>query len=108
MPAYNGAQTVVNVGYAPMPQQSGAMSLTGMILAIVSTGLFVFGLVPCLGWMNWFTLVVGGLANLFCWIGLFAEGKNPGARGKAITGLVLSFIAVFIGTIRLILGGGIF
>ena len=107
-PPYAANQNVVNVGYMPPPHQSGPMSLTGMIMGIVSICFFAVGLIPCLGWVNWFNLIIGGLANIFSWIGLASEGKDPASRGRAITGLILSFIAIFIGMIRLVIGRGIF
>jgi hypothetical protein len=76
---------------------------------------FCLGLIPCLGWLNWLTipLGIGGVI-----IGILATAQASGrarrdagggqAPGRAIAGLVLSAIAVAFGSIRLLLGGGVF
>ncbi len=85
---------------------TGGLSSTGMILGIVVACLAFVGLIPCLGWMNWFTLLLGGVANILCWVAVFTEGSDPAKRSKAIIGLVVTFVACAIGFVRLILGGG--
>jgi hypothetical protein len=86
----------------------GPLAWGGMITGIVSACLMLVGLIPCLGWLNWFTLGAGLTANILSWFGLYQEGKWDGAaQGRAITGLVTSFIALGIGSVRLLLGGGI-
>jgi hypothetical protein len=107
--------------YAPPPQvhhvvyqpaldpayqaKSSGLPTAGMTMGIITISLMVMGLIPCLGWLNWFTLLFGGVTKILCWVAIFTE-KNPSARNKAIIGLVLTVIALFIGSIRLILGGG--
>lgn len=86
--------------------QAGKLSMVGMVMGIVVASLMLFGLIPCLGWINWFTLLVGGVSKLVGWIAVFTEHRIPGALNKAIIGLVLSTMALFIGGIRLALGGG--
>ena len=78
-------------------------SLAWGILAII--GFFV-GVIPCLGWMNWFNIpfAVGGL--LFA-IFAYLAGR-AGERNASVWAIVLCSIAVLIGAKRLILGGGIF
>ena len=93
-------------GNVSVPPQSGKLSMFGMTMGIIVTCIFVLGLIPCLGWLNWFTLFWGGITNILCWVAIFTEGKAPNARSKAIIGLVLTFMAVFIGSIRLVVGGG--
>lgn len=79
---------------------TGAMSM-----GILALCLMLVGLIPCFGWLNWMTLLIGGIGNLLSWVAVFTE-KNQDARSKAVIGLVLSFIAIFIGGIRLVLGAG--
>ncbi|MEP7340924.1 MAG: zinc-ribbon domain-containing protein [Acidobacteriota bacterium] len=85
---------------------AGKLSMVSMVMGIVVASLMLFGLIPCLGWINWFTLLVGGVSKLIGWIAVFTEHKIPSALNKAIIGLVLSTIALFVGCIRLALGGG--
>jgi hypothetical protein len=63
----------------------GVAALTGMLL----------GILPLLGWINWFNIPLAILGLLFS-----AIGKSKG-------GLVISSVAIFFGLIRLIIGGGI-
>ena len=80
--------------------------MTGMVLGIVTMCLMLIGLVPCLGWVNWLMLSIGTIAVIVAFMGVVME-KNDKARNKAIIGLSLSLIAVFIGTIRLAISLGI-
>lgn len=86
--------------------RTGKLSMVSMVMGIVVASLMIFGLIPCLGWINWFTLMIGGVSKLIGWISVFTEHKIPGALNKAIIGLVLSTIALFVGGIRLAMGGG--
>jgi hypothetical protein len=111
VPPYGGivpADVTRPESYTQPEPQRGALSLTGLLLGILAAAFFVVGVIPCLGWMNWFTLLIGGLAHLICWLAFFSEGKNPSARQKAIAGLVLTAIVIIIGFLRLKAGGGIF
>jgi hypothetical protein len=86
---------------------SGNVSKNGKRMAIGVACLTVLGLIPCLGWLNWFALVTGGITKILCWVGVFTEGKNnPVAKNDAVIGLVIVAIALFVSLIRLVLGGG--
>ena len=88
------------------------MSISSLTLLFLSGFLTLFGLLPCLGWLNWgaiplsFVTVVVGVMGL-------ASDKDPQtgeARGRAahlmavIFGVVLGAVA----TLRWMLGAGIF
>lgn len=75
--------------------------MAGMVLGIVTMCLMIVGLIPCLGWLNWVTLSVGTISVILCFVALVLE-KNKKARNKAIIGLSLTLIALFVGTIRLV------
>ena len=78
------------------------LSLVWGILALL--GLFV-GFFPCLGALNWLNIpfAIVGLV-----ISIIAAGQSrPGARGSAVAGIVCCGLAIVIGFIRLVLGGGI-
>lgn len=96
---------------APLAQASSSSSLPqmGMTLAVVVACIVLLGLVPCLGWLNWFALIFGKVSLVMCIIAVASE-KDPGRRSKAVTGLILLCVALGVAVIRLtlslILGGG--
>jgi len=78
------------------------LSLVWGILAIL--GMFV-GFLPCLGALNWINIPFAVVGLIISVIAL-ATTRDP-RKGAAVAGLILCAIAVFLGGIRLILGGGI-
>ena len=84
------------------------MSKISFIIGIVAFGLFIVGLFPCLGWLNWlnFPLALAGL--IMNGIVLTKEdSKDEGVRNKALIALVLCLAALGIGPIRLFVGAGL-
>lgn len=85
------------------------LAQVGMTLSIVVACLMLVGLVPCLGWLNWFTIIAAKAALIVCIIGVTTE-KDPARRGKAVMGLIISGVAFGIILFRLMLsiifGGG--
>ena len=96
---------------APMAQTTSNSSLpkVGMTLAVVVACLALFGLVPCLGWLNWFAIIFGKVSLVMCIVAMVSE-KDPSRRSKAVVGLVVVCVAlavaVFRLTLSLIFGGG--
>lgn len=96
---------------APVPQATSTSSLpkVGMTLAVVVACMALLGLVPCLGWLNWFAIIFGKFALITCVVALVSE-KDPARRGKAVAGLVIVGGALGIAVFRLVLslvaGGG--
>ncbi|HEY40553.1 MAG TPA: hypothetical protein G4O18_01695 [Dehalococcoidia bacterium] len=78
-----------------------AISLIMGILAMM--GAFV-AFLPFLGWMNW-GVVPFAVIGLVIGIVVTATAKRD--RGAGIAGIALCAIAIFIGTIRLIIGFGV-
>ena|SRR2546423_6435719 len=106
MPAQPVHHLVVHQAANPYGTQGGSsLPVVAMSMGIVSVCLMLVGLVPCLGWINWMMLLVAGVNKILCWVCIFTE-KRPDARSKAVIGLVLTCVALFVGVIRLILGGG--
>lgn len=64
------------------------------------------GLIPCLGWLNWLAIPLGGISAVISLISLITESNSP-TRNNAVIGLVMGLIAACIGTVRLLMGGGI-
>ena len=80
----------------------GILALIWGILAIMA--LFV-GFIPCLGSLNWLNIpfaVVGVVIGVIA-----AATAQPGRRGSAIGGVVLCLLAIGLGLVRLMLGGGV-
>lgn len=100
--------------YAPAPfaassTQGSSLARTGMTLGIVVACLALLGLVPCLGWLNWFAIITGKAALVMCIVALVSE-KDPAKKSKATVGLVITSVALGVAVIRLIIslafGGG--
>jgi len=68
-------------------------------------GLFI-GLLPCIGALNWLNIPFAMVGILISIIAL-ATGRPQESKGGAIAGLICSSLAVVVGIIRLILGGGV-
>jgi hypothetical protein len=88
-------------------QQPGGAPSAAMGIGITALCFMILGLVPCLGWLNYFTILLGVFSGTFSLICMFVP-KFAGARGKLVIGLIFGFVACFIGFIRLVLGGGCF
>ena len=80
------------------------MGIVGLVLGIISIiGMFI-GLLPFLGWMNWGVIPIAGVGLIISIVAIATAKEN---RGLSIAGLILCAAALIIGTIRLIIGGGI-
>lgn len=79
------------------------MGIIGFILSLIAAFFMLIGLVPFLGWLNWFTTLPLGLAGA----GFSAAGLSRGRNGLAIAGLVISVIVLIIAFIRLYIGCGL-
>jgi hypothetical protein len=77
------------------------LSLVWGILAII--GMFV-AFFPCLGSLNWLNIPFAAVGVV---IGIIAVNQNRGARGAGMAGLIMCAVAVVLGGVRLLLGGGI-
>lgn len=76
------------------------LSLVWGILAILGLGV---AFVPCLGSLNWLNIPFAIVGLI---IGIAAKAQ-PGNSGAAMAGIVLNAIAIGLGVLRLIVGGGI-
>ena len=78
------------------------VSLVWGILAVLGLGI---GFVPCLGALNWLNIPFAIVGLI---ISIVATTKAPrGRQGAAIAGIVLNALAIFLGSIRLVAGGGV-
>ncbi len=93
---------------APAPAQTTSgtnLPRVAMTVGVVLASITLLGLVPCLGWLNWFTLIFGKMAVILSIVALVAD-KDASRRSMAVIGLVLSSSAVVVAILRLIIGGG--
>jgi hypothetical protein len=78
------------------------ISLIWGILSIVGLGI---GFIPCLGALNWLNIPFAVIGLI---ISIIATAQAPAGRnGGAIAGIVLNAIAIVLGSMRLVAGGGI-
>lgn len=81
------------------------MAVVSLIWGILAALGMVVAFVPCLGALNWLTIPFAGFGVILGGIALATADRSD--RGSAVGGLVCSLVAVFVGLIRLVLGGGI-
>lgn len=86
-------------------RQDSGLGVTVRTMSIVALSFMLVGLIPCLGWFNYLNLVLSFI-TLILGIVAIATAKSDAERGAAFLGVALVGIAMFIGTGRLILGGG--
>jgi len=85
-------------------KESG-LGLTVRTLGIVALSFMVVGFIPCLGWLNYFNFVLSFITTIIGIVAI-ANGKSDADRTAAILGVAFVGMAIFLGTGRLILGGG--
>jgi hypothetical protein len=79
------------------------MGILGFIFSLIAALFMLIGLVPFLGWLNWFTtLPAAVLGVVFSGIGL---SRHRGGLG--VVGLIIGVVVFFIAVGRLIIGCGI-
>ncbi|HEV7398389.1 MAG TPA: hypothetical protein VGN86_17890 [Pyrinomonadaceae bacterium] len=89
----------------PEIRSQDASANTAKTLGITAISLMAVGLIPCLGWINYFALLLSFITVILS-IVASSNAKTQAARSAATIGLVLALIAGFVGIIRLLLGGG--
>lgn len=92
------------------------MKLASMILGITALVGMLVGFIPCLGWLNWFNIPVA-LIGLILGLVDYTNTNNEipvepydplVRRPKPLPiGAILCGVALFLCSIRLVLGGGI-
>lgn len=89
----------------PEIRSQDASANTAKTLGIIAISLMVVGLIPCLGWINYFALLLSFITVILS-IAASSNAKTQAAKSAATIGLVFALIAGFVGFIRLLLGGG--
>ena len=70
------------------------LNVLSLLIGIVTGIVAVFGLIPFLGWANWFLLPIAGIGLV---LGLISKRKE---------GQILNVVVIAIALVRLSLGGG--
>ena len=79
------------------------MGVVGLVISLVAVLFLIIGLIPFLGWFNWFTTLPAAIAGAI--VSGIAVSRHK--SGIAVAGLVISTAVFFIAILRLFLGGGI-
>ena len=80
------------------------MGIIGLVISLMAAFCMIIGLIPFLGWFNWITTLP--LAFLGAVISTAAMVRTRSVFG--IAGLAISGVVIFIASIRLAIGCGIF
>lgn len=81
------------------------LGMTVRTMGIVALSFMLVGFIPCLGWLNYINIFLS-FVTLILGIVALATAKSDAERSAAVLGVVLVIMAIFLGTGRLILGGG--
>ena len=79
--------------------------MTVRTMGIVALSFMLVGFIPCLGWVNYINILLS-FVTLIIGIVAIASAKSDADRTSAFLGVALVGIAIFLGTGRLIIGGG--
>lgn len=80
------------------------MQLVSLVMGILAILGLLVGLIPCLGALNWLNIPFAVVGLI---ISIVAAGNRRGGNSMALAGVVLCSIAIVVGMLRLMLGGGI-
>lgn len=81
------------------------MGVISLLWGIVALLWMVLALIPLVGWANWLLIPFAAVGAVIAAIGIAVTRAPHNSRAKA--GLVLNGIAIVVGAIRLLLGGGV-
>jgi len=105
-PAAPQVQYVTYEGHGPTtPRHESGLGVTVRTLGIIALSFMLIGFIPCLGWLNYLNIVLS-LITIIIGIVAIASAKSDAERSPAIIGVALVVIAIFLGSGRLIIGGG--
>ncbi|MCG2839842.1 hypothetical protein L6Q21_02450 [Sandaracinobacter sp. RS1-74] len=71
------------------------LNVLSLLIGIATGVVAVFGLIPFLGWANWFVIPIAGIGLI---LGLISKRKE---------GQILNLVVIAIALVRLSLGGGL-
>ena len=79
------------------------MGIAGFVLSLVAGFFMLIGLIPFLGFINWFTTLPAAVLGII----FSAVGMSKSKNSMAVAGLVISIVVICIAVIRLIVGFGV-
>ncbi|HOV95678.1 MAG TPA: hypothetical protein PK789_02730 [Thermomonas sp.] len=82
------------------------MGIISLLWGIVALLWMLLAFIPMLGWGNWFMIPFAVVGAIIAAIGIAITSAPHRSRAK--TGLILNVVAILIGGLRLLLGGGLF
>ena len=88
----------------PNEKSNQSMSVASWGLGIAGMSIMLIGLVPCLGWLNYFNFPLS-IGAIITGAIVMSQTTDEKVRSKAQLGLILGAIALVIGGGRLLLGG---
>ena len=71
------------------------LNILSLVIGIATGVVAVFGLIPFLGWANWFVIPLAGIGLI---LGLISKRKE---------GQILNLVVIAVALVRLSLGGGL-
>jgi hypothetical protein len=71
------------------------LNILSLLIGLVAGVIALFGLIPFVGWANWFVIPIAGLGLV---LGLLSRRKE---------GQILNIVVIAIALARLMLGGGL-
>ena len=81
------------------------MQTLALIWGILAAVGMVVGFFPCLGALNWLNIPFAIIGLILSIVAM--NQAPPEKKGSATTGVVLCAISVVVGSLRLLMGGGI-
>ncbi|OGO23971.1 MAG: hypothetical protein A2144_06465 [Chloroflexi bacterium RBG_16_50_9] len=81
------------------------MRFIGLFISLMAALFLLIGLLPLLGWFNWFTTLPAAVLGAI--ISAIAAAQSKARSRVALTGLIISLAVFVIALIRLSIGGGI-
>lgn len=71
------------------------LNILSLLIGLVAGVIAVFGIIPFIGWANWFVIPIAGLGLL---LGLLSRHRE---------GQILNIVVIAVALVRLSLGGGL-
>ena len=81
------------------------MPIASLVWGIIAIFGMCIGLIPFLGWLNWGVIPLAGIGFIISIVATVIAREN---KELSIAGAFLCLIALLIGTVRLIIGCGVF